>query len=127
MRKRACSVITYFALSAFACTSLAGDVESKILHADFGRAIASDIGADGRLLVYPSTWTTSQGKDGRKTAHPLTWTTSEGKDGRKIAHPLTPCPARRPSRRWRDKYMLFLFVGSQFCSPASFPRSVALP
>jgi len=33
---------------------------------------------------------------------------------------VPPYPARWPS-------MLLLFVGSQFCSPASFPRSVALP
>jgi len=33
---------------------------------------------------------------------------------------VPPYPTSRP-------YMLFLFVGSQFCTPASFPRSVALP
>jgi len=81
-------VVTMFAITFPLSCAIAGDVESLVLHAGFGKAVKTAEGRDGRKIVYPSDWTTAQGRDGRIIAHPVLWQTAEGKDGRKIAHPV---------------------------------------
>jgi hypothetical protein len=48
-------------------------------------------GSDGRIVAWPSGWSTNQGSDGRLIAFPAGWTTAKGPDGRLVAFPTNGC------------------------------------
>ncbi|MDA7517403.1 hypothetical protein N8597_01745 [Akkermansiaceae bacterium] len=79
----AATVTALFLLSA----SVDADVESTFLRADFGDAVSTASGKDGRVIVFPRGWKTREGKDGRLVAVPTEWKTAEGRDGRVVVAP----------------------------------------
>jgi hypothetical protein len=65
MNRNACRPLVAICAVTFpVCWATASDVDSLVVYADFGRAVTTAEGRDGRRIVYPSEWKITEGRDG---------------------------------------------------------------